>query len=120
MEDNPGDARLIRIKLGEYSDFPFEFTRTENLGDALTELDESHYDVVLLDLNLPDIKGKETLAIQACVGGDLAKRVAKVIAEPNAKVCLKALPPVDPSVFPGPSGHMDMRKFVKSVIAESL
>ena len=37
-----------------------------------------------------------------------------------AKVCLKALPPVDPSGFPDPSGHMDMRKFVKSVIAESL
>ena len=60
VEDNPGDARLIRIKLGEYSDFPFEFTRTENLGDALTELDESHYDVVLLDLNLPDSQGLET------------------------------------------------------------
>ncbi len=60
VEDNPGDARLIRIKLGEYSDFPFEFTRTENLGDALTELDESFFDVVLLDLNLPDTKGKDT------------------------------------------------------------
>ena len=60
VEDNPGDARLIRVKLDEYPDFPFDITSTKTLKDALTALDGSQYDVILLDLNLPDSKAKET------------------------------------------------------------
>ena len=37
-----------------------------------------------------------------------------------AKVRLKVLPPVDPSDYKGPSGHIEMRKFVKSLMAEEI
>jgi 1-acyl-sn-glycerol-3-phosphate acyltransferase len=37
-----------------------------------------------------------------------------------AKVRLAALPAVHPSEFPGPYGHMEMRKFVKALMAERL
>ena len=60
VEDNPGDARLIRIKLSEYPDFPFEVSRAETLEATVTELDNSVFDVILLDLNLPDSIGRET------------------------------------------------------------
>jgi 1-acyl-sn-glycerol-3-phosphate acyltransferase len=37
-----------------------------------------------------------------------------------AKVSLKVLKPVDPSTFSGPTPHIEMRKTVKSMMAESL
>jgi 1-acyl-sn-glycerol-3-phosphate acyltransferase len=37
-----------------------------------------------------------------------------------AKVRLKALPAVNPDMFPGPYGHMEMRKFVKALMAEEI
>jgi 1-acyl-sn-glycerol-3-phosphate acyltransferase len=37
-----------------------------------------------------------------------------------AKVRLAALPAVYPAEFPGPNGHMSMRKFVKSIMAEKI
>lgn len=37
-----------------------------------------------------------------------------------AKVRLKLLPPVQPYAYTGPSGHIEMRKFVKSIMAEEI
>lgn len=37
-----------------------------------------------------------------------------------AKVGLKALPAVDPAGFPGPEGHIEMRKFIKALMAEEI
>jgi 1-acyl-sn-glycerol-3-phosphate acyltransferase len=37
-----------------------------------------------------------------------------------AKICLKALPAVSPLEFPGPQGHMAMRKHVKALMAEQI
>lgn len=37
-----------------------------------------------------------------------------------AKVRLKALPAVNPDRFPGPDGHIEMRKFVKALMAEEI
>lgn len=37
-----------------------------------------------------------------------------------ARVKVRALAPVDPADFPGPSGHLEMRKCVKDVMAENL
>ena len=37
-----------------------------------------------------------------------------------AFVHLKALTPVDPSLFPGESGHMEMRKHIKQLMAEEI
>jgi len=60
VEDNPGDARLIEIMLEE-SDEPFGHRSVRNLASALDALSQQDFDVVLLDLSLPDSHGLETV-----------------------------------------------------------
>jgi diguanylate cyclase (GGDEF)-like protein len=61
VEDNPGDARLIREMLGEIPNIRFTLEQVERLGDALKRLTGGEEaDVVLLDLSLPDSRGLET------------------------------------------------------------
>ncbi len=62
VEDSPGDARLVEILLGEGAPaHTFHLDHVENLGDALGRLGDTTYDVVLLDLSLPDSHGLDTL-----------------------------------------------------------
>lgn len=61
VEDNPGDARLVREMLADAEDNPFQVHITDTLVGALSALSQGHFDVVLLDLSLPDSNGLETL-----------------------------------------------------------
>ena len=61
VEDNPGDARLIRETLREAESFPFELVHADRLGAAEERLAGEAWDVVLLDLSLPDAHGLETV-----------------------------------------------------------
>ena len=54
VEDNPGDARLVRETLAEVDTPEFELTHVERLSQARQRLSEEQFDVVLLDLVLPD------------------------------------------------------------------
>lgn len=58
VEDSPVDAHLIRSILRSSS---FQVTTVDRLSEALTVLRSSPIDVVLLDLNLPDSSGSQTL-----------------------------------------------------------
>ncbi len=60
VEDNPGDARLLQEYLREDSFVNFQFQPAECLAEALTALQDKQFDVVLLDLTLPDSAGFET------------------------------------------------------------
>jgi diguanylate cyclase (GGDEF)-like protein len=60
VEDNPGDARLVEILLSEAGP-GFEVSHVERLEQALEELDRDEFDVVLLDLSLPDSSDFETV-----------------------------------------------------------
>lgn len=60
VEDNPGDARLIRESLAESTSDPFGVETADRLTSALRRLSEGGIDAVLLDLALPDSKGQET------------------------------------------------------------
>jgi signal transduction histidine kinase len=61
VEDNPGDAELLRDLLGESDEPSFAVRHVERLRDALALVAEEPFDVVLLDLSLPDARGLETV-----------------------------------------------------------
>lgn len=61
VEDNPGNARLVEILLSGVDAAGFEVTRAGGLSEALEHLDRSGFDVVLLDLPLPDSNGLATV-----------------------------------------------------------
>ncbi|HEY8671909.1 MAG TPA: response regulator, partial [Terriglobales bacterium] len=59
IEDNPGDADVIRLRLVE-AGAPVNVSCVNRLADALEFLSAKQPSVVLLDLNLPDSRGSET------------------------------------------------------------
>ena len=60
VEDNPGDARLIREMLAGAEAQVFSVEWVSRLADGLEKLSQDQIDVVLLDLGLPDSQGLET------------------------------------------------------------
>ncbi len=62
IEDNRGDARLIREVCAEAKDFFFDFVVAERLSSGLEYLAGGGIDIVLLDLSLPDSLGLDTFA----------------------------------------------------------
>ena len=60
VEDNPGDAALIRRALRSVKSREFQISHVSRLSAALECIHRS-FDVVLLDLNLPDSNDLETL-----------------------------------------------------------
>jgi signal transduction histidine kinase len=60
IEDNPGDARLIREMLTESIGARFHLECVERLSAGLERLAQGGIDVVLLDLSLPDSQGLDT------------------------------------------------------------
>jgi DNA-binding response OmpR family regulator len=60
VEDNPGDVVLIRKMLPESAHLSFKVSATEYLNQALDQLKINPYDMVILDLSLPDSQGMDT------------------------------------------------------------
>ena len=61
IEDNPGDAFLIKFYLEESIFKNARLIHAEFLKTGLDLLSKNAFDIILLDLNLPDSKGIETL-----------------------------------------------------------
>jgi DNA-binding response OmpR family regulator len=61
VEDNPGDARLFQERLRENVERAFHVTIRKTLKAGLQSLQQQPYDILLLDLSLPDSFGVETL-----------------------------------------------------------
>lgn len=62
VEDNPGDARLVREALRENGGPPgYEVQQAERLEQALDHLRAGIFDLAIVDLNLPDSRGLDTL-----------------------------------------------------------
>ncbi|MBN1310672.1 MAG: PAS domain S-box protein [Anaerolineae bacterium] len=59
IEDNPGDLRLIQIMLDEVGSR--NITSANRLAEGIGYLADEDFDVILLDLSLPDSQGLETL-----------------------------------------------------------
>ena len=57
IEDSAADARLLREILADSNHTEFRLTHAETLKQGLDRLGKTHFDVILLDLNLPDSSG---------------------------------------------------------------
>ena len=75
VEDNPGDARLLQDSLSEAGDGAFNLTHAGRLAEGLEYLCGGEFDIVLLDLSLPDSQGLETFSTTHA----LAPQVAIVV-----------------------------------------
>ncbi len=62
IEDNPGDARLIREMLAQHEAGPFRLKSVDRLSTGLETLTADPPALVLLDLSLPDSQGLDTFA----------------------------------------------------------
>ncbi|MDX8478021.1 diguanylate cyclase response regulator [Mesorhizobium sp. VK24D] len=61
VEDNPGDARLIRELLTDGNAKAFMISTADRLAHGLEQFADQSFDLVLLDLFLPDSTGLDTL-----------------------------------------------------------
>jgi signal transduction histidine kinase/CheY-like chemotaxis protein len=62
VEDNPGDARLLRELLKEAGGSQFDLVHVDRFGEALRVLKQEQFPVVLLDLSLPDAQGLDNIS----------------------------------------------------------
>jgi signal transduction histidine kinase len=61
VEDNAGDARLLREMFSKEEPGNFQLTHLLRMSEAVNHLAKSHVDIVLLDMGLPDGHGLDTV-----------------------------------------------------------
>src|SRR4030042_5741076 len=61
IEDDLDDVLLLKASLAKAKKIQIKLAHAESLSSGLILLAEQEYDVILLDLNLPDSRGLETL-----------------------------------------------------------
>jgi len=61
VEDNAIEARMLREMIREACSGPFHLEHKDRLSSALDFLSSGQFDVVLLDLSLPDARGLESV-----------------------------------------------------------
>jgi two-component system CheB/CheR fusion protein len=61
VEDSPTDALMLRVALEDVRSMAFELVHVERLGEALCELERQRFDVIVLDMGLPDSAGLDGL-----------------------------------------------------------
>ncbi len=64
VEDNPIDVEMLREDLTEVENVTFDIQHFDRLRDGIQALEDNDFDVMLLDLGLPDSQGLESF-IQA-------------------------------------------------------
>ncbi|MCJ7434173.1 MAG: GAF domain-containing protein, partial [Anaerolineales bacterium] len=62
IEDDPDDILLLKESLAEVSAVRIKLAHAGRLSEGLKRIAEQKFDVVLLDLNLPDSRGLDTLS----------------------------------------------------------
>jgi serine phosphatase RsbU (regulator of sigma subunit) len=62
IEDNPGDARLVQLALAEIEQPAYQLVWKSSLAEAVAELENATFDVVISDLSLPDSSGLDTIS----------------------------------------------------------
>jgi len=60
IEDNNQDIRLIKEMLKEIRSFNYDLVSAATLKDGCDQIQKKNFDIILLDLNLPDSAGQQT------------------------------------------------------------
>ena len=89
VEDNQGDAELMDILLGGISGQNYVVTNVQRLAQALELIKKVHFDLVILDLGLPDSSGLDTLQTFVTAAADLP--VVVLTGLQDESVALEAL-----------------------------
>ncbi|MDD2864308.1 MAG: diguanylate cyclase [Methylococcales bacterium] len=71
VEDEIGDAHLVKSALKKNKEITFDVTWVESLSLAIQALSENDFDVMLLDLSLSDSDGLKTVEIARKMAGNL-------------------------------------------------
>lgn len=61
IEDEPGDAGLAQLALRDFRNARFSVVWVQTLAQALDRMGQQDYDILLLDLTLPDSAGVQTV-----------------------------------------------------------
>lgn len=87
VEDNPGDARLVREMLRDARGASIELECADRLATGLERLRQSSVDVVLLDLSLPDAQGLDTFIRARSAAPDLPIVVLSGLDDESLAMC---------------------------------
>jgi CheY-like chemotaxis protein len=90
IEDNPGDARLVAEFLAEATDLRYTLRQANRLSEGLDRLSPGDVDLVLLDLNLPDSQGLETLLAVRSAGPRIPVVVLTTLDEEAGPAALRS------------------------------
>ncbi|MEN6408059.1 MAG: SpoIIE family protein phosphatase [Thermoguttaceae bacterium] len=71
VEDDPEDVWIMRSLLGDRWDTPFDMAQVELLSTAIERCSEESFDIILLDLSLPDSRGLETFFAMHAHAGEV-------------------------------------------------
>jgi DNA-binding NarL/FixJ family response regulator len=96
VEDNPADATLVRQAFSQFPQGNWQFLGVETLDEAITayrhtaeDIASAPFDLVLLDLGLPDAKGLET--VQQFLAASPEAPVVVLSGMDDAALALKAI-----------------------------
>ena len=81
LEDNAGDAYLVKEQLRDVDNFIYCIDDAQYLKQAIALLSENTYDAILLDLTLPDSRGIETFQAIAHQAEDTAIVIISAVSE---------------------------------------
>jgi signal transduction histidine kinase len=71
VEDNLADAELLQEIIADTQENTYSLVHVERLKDAHNCLSKNYFDVILLDLSLPDKQGLDTVTQTYCLAPDL-------------------------------------------------
>jgi len=89
VEDEADSARLLTRRLTRYPGARFEVSHSWNLRSAFERLEAERFDVMVLDLCLPDGDGFGTLVKACAVARDLP--IVVLTAEDDDEMSLRAI-----------------------------
>ncbi|MDH3222820.1 MAG: response regulator [Gemmatimonadota bacterium] len=85
IDDSPLDLEFIRILISQVPGVRFSWASVETLNSGLARIQSAHYDLLLLDLNLPDAAGMDGLAAVREVAPDLPVIVISGSTDPHVE-----------------------------------